>query len=83
MLVKTGGYVFYEKLSFKIIKWSLFSSWGSVFLKKIGASIWSVSLLSSEVAFDLYKSSIQPCVEYIFHLSACMLQMFTWICWIR
>ena len=81
--MKPGGYVFYEKLSFKILKWSLSSSWHSVFFFLIGALIWSVSLLSSEVAFDLYKSNIQPCVEYIFHLSACMLQMFTWICWIR
>ena len=38
--------------------------------KKIGALIHSMKFLSPEVALYLYKSTIQPCVEYCFNVWA-------------
>ena len=38
--------------------------------KKIGALIHSIKFLSPEVALYLYKSTIRPCMEYIFHVWA-------------
>ena len=51
--------------------------WGSYIIsvaesasKKIGAFIHSMRFLSSEVAHNLYKSTIHPCMEYCFHVWA-------------
>ena len=69
----------------------IFSSeldWGSYMIsiaktpfKKIGALIYSRKLLSPEVALCLYKSTIQSCMEYCYHLwagaSSCYLQVCT------
>ena len=51
--------------------------WGSYIIsiaktvaKKIGAFIGSMKFLSPEVALYLYKSTIQPCMEYSFHVWA-------------
>ena len=38
--------------------------------KKIGALIHSMKFLSPEVALYLYKSTIQPCMEYCCHVWA-------------
>ena len=47
--------------------------------KKIGALICSVKLLSREVAIYLYKSTIQPCMQYSCHswigATSCCLDM--------
>ena len=66
-----------EKTSFKML-WLTFSSkldWDSYIVsiaktasKKIGALICSMKFLSPEVALYLYKSTIQPCMEYSFHV---------------
>ena len=56
--------------------------------KKIGALIPSMKFLSPEVALYLYKSTIQPCVEYCCHVWAgapcCYLELLDklqkWIC---
>ena len=49
--------------------------WGSYIIsinkttaKKIGALICSVKFLSPEVALYLYKSTIEPCMEYCCHI---------------
>ena len=51
--------------------------WGSYIVsiaktasKKIGALIRSMKFLSPEAALYLYKSSIQPCMEYCCHVAA-------------
>ena len=51
--------------------------WGSCIIsiektasKKIGALICSMKFLSAEVALYLYKSIIQPCMEYCCHVWA-------------
>ena len=50
--------------------------WGSYILSitktapKIGALIQSMKFLSSEVALYLYKSTMQPCMEYCCHVRA-------------
>ena len=51
--------------------------WGSYIVsiaktasKKIGALIRSMKFLSLEVALDLYKSTIRPCMEYCCHVWA-------------
>ena len=69
-----------EKLSFKMLG-LIFSSkldWDSYIItiaktasKKIGALIHSMKFLSPEVAFYLYKSTIQPCIEYCCHVWPC------------
>ena len=56
--------------------------------KKIGALIRSMKFLSPEVALYLYKSTIQPCMEYCCHVwagaSSCYLELLDklqkWIC---
>ena len=73
------GSVLEEKTSFKMLG-LIFSSkldWGSYIVsiaktasKKIGALIRSMKFLSSEVALYLYKSTIQPCIEYCCHVWA-------------
>ena len=62
-----------EKTSFKMLGLTFSSKldWGSYIVsiakiasKKIGALIRSMKFLSPEVALYLYKSTIQPCIEY-------------------
>ena len=74
--VKMDGSVLKEKSSFKMLGLTFFSilDWGSHIIsiaktttKKIGTLIRSMKFLSPEVALYLYKSTIQPCMEYCFH----------------
>ena len=62
-----------EKSSFKMLGLTFSSKldWGSYIIsiaktasKKIGALIHCMKLLPPEVALYLYKSTIQPCIEY-------------------
>ena len=75
--VKMDGSVFEEKSSFKILGLTFSSKldWGSSFIsiaktasEKIGALIRSMKFPSPEVALHLYKSSIQPYMEYCSHI---------------
>ena len=77
--VKMDGSVLEEKSSFKILGLTFSSKldWGSYIAsvaktgpKKIGALIRSMKFLSPEVALYLYKSTIQPCMEYCCHVWA-------------
>ena len=77
--VKMYGSVLEEKTSFKILglTFSSILDWGSYIVsiaktasKKIGALIRSMKFLSPEVAQYLYKSTIQPCMEYCCHFWA-------------
>ena len=77
--VKMDGSVLDEKLSFKMLRFTFSSKldWGSYIVsiaktaaKKIGALIRSMKFLSSEVPLYLYKSTIQPCMEYCCHVWA-------------
>ena len=68
-----NGSVLQEKSYFKML-WLTFSSkldWGSYIIsiaktasKKLGALIRSMKFLSPEVVLYLYKSTMQPCMEY-------------------
>ena len=71
--VKMDGSVLEEKLSFKMQRLTFSSKldWSSYIIfiaktasRKIGPLIHSMTFLSAEVALYLYKSTIQPCVEY-------------------
>ena len=62
-----------EKSSFKMLGLTFYSKldWGSCIIsvakiasKKTGALICSMEFLSPEVTLYLYKSTIQPCMEY-------------------
>ena len=77
--VKMDGSVLEEKTSFKMLGLTFSSKldWGSYIMsiaktasKKIGALIRSMKFLSPEVALYLYKSTIQPCMEYCCHVWA-------------
>ena len=77
--VKMDGIVLEEKTSFKMLELTFSSKldWGSYIVsiaktasKKIGALIRSMKFLSREVALYLYKSTIQPCMEYCYHVWA-------------
>ena len=77
--VKMDGCVFEEKRSFMMLGLTFSSTldWGSYIIsiakiasKKIGALIRSMKFLSSEVTLYLYKSSINPCMEYCCHVWA-------------
>ena len=77
--VKMDGSVLEEKSSFKMLGLNSSSKldWGSysIFIaetasKKIGALVPSVRFLSPEVALYLYKSTIRPCMECIYHIWA-------------
>ena len=68
-----------EKLYFKMLgqRFSSKLDWGSYIIsisdtvsKKIGVLICSMKFLSHEVFLYLYKSTIQPCMAYCFHVSA-------------
>ena len=75
--VKMDGSVLEEKTYFKILGLTFSSKLdlGSYIVsiaktasKKIGALIRSIKFLSPEVALYLYKSTIQPCMEYCCHV---------------
>ena len=75
--VKMDGSVLEEKTYFKILGLTFSSKLdlGSYIVsiaktasKKIGALIHSIKFLSPEVALYLYKSTIQPCMEYCCHV---------------
>ena len=77
--VKMGGSILEEKSSFKMLGLTVSSKldWVSCIIcivktasKKIGALIRSMKFLSPEVAQYLYKSTIQPCMEYCCHVWA-------------
>ena len=81
------GSVLEEKTSSKMLGLTFSSKldWGSYIVssaktasKKIGALIRSGKFLSPEVALYLYKSTIQPCMEYCCHVwagaSSCFLE---------
>ena len=77
--VKMDGSVLKEKSSFKMLGLTFSSKldWGSYIVsiaktasKKIGALIRSMKFLSPEVVLYLYKSTIQPCMEYWCHVWA-------------
>ena len=89
--VKMGGFVLEEKLSFKMQRLTFSSKldWSSYIIfiaktasRKIGALIHSMTFLSAEVALYLYKSTVQPCVEYCC-LSRLVPRVATWNCWIN
>ena len=77
--VKMDGSILDEKTSFKMLGLTFPSKfdWGSYIVsiaktasKKIGALVRSMKFLSPEVALYLYKSTIQPCMEYCCHVWA-------------
>ena len=68
-----------EKSSFKMLELTFSSKldWGSYIIliaktasKKIGALIYLMKFLSPVFALYLYKSTIQPCMEYCCHVFA-------------
>ena len=74
-----NGSVLEEKTSFKMLGLTFSSKldWGSYIVsiaktapRKIGALICFMKFLSPEVALYLYKSTIQPCMEYCCHFWA-------------
>ena len=77
--VKMGGSILEEKSLFKMLRLTFFSklNWGSYIIsiaksayKKIGALIRAMKFLSPEVALHLYKSTINPWMEYCCHIWA-------------
>ena len=75
IVVKMDGSV-PEKKSFKMLGFTFSSKLGLGFYiisiaktasKKIGALVCSMEFLSPEVVLCLYKSTMQPCMEYCFH----------------
>ena len=95
---KMDGSVLEEKTSFKMLRLTFSSKldWGSYTVsiaktasKKLGALICFMKFLSPEVALYLYKSTIQPCMEYGCHVCwagapSCYLELLDkpqkWIC---
>ena len=70
-----AGSLLEEKSSFKILRLTFSSKLELLHYlycynspKKIGALIRSVKLLPPEVVLYLYKSTIQPCMEYCYHV---------------
>ena len=95
--MKMDGFVLKEDSSFKMVGLTFSSKldWGFYIIsivktasKKIGALIHSMNFLSPEVALYLFKSTIQPCMEYCCHVWAgapsCYLELLDklqkWIC---
>ena len=77
--MRMDGSVLEEKSSFNMLGLTFTSKldWGSYFIsiaktasKKIGALIRSMKFFSPEVALDLSKSIICPCMEYCCHIWA-------------
>ena len=73
--VKMNGSALEEKSCIKMLGLTFSSKldWGSCIIsiaktasRKIGALISSMKFLSPPVALYLYKSTIQPCMEYFF-----------------
>ena len=73
---KMDGSVLEENSSFKMLGLTFSSklAWGSYIIsiaktasKKISTLIHSMKFLSPEIALYLYKSTIQPCMEYCCH----------------
>ena len=77
-----------KRSSFKMLGLTFSSKlgWGSYIIsiaktasKKIGALIHSMKFISPDVALYLYKSSVQPCMEYCCHVwaggSSCYLEL--------
>ena len=83
-LLRCWGLAFSSKLDWS----SYIISIAKIASKKIGALIHSVKFLSPESALYLYKSMIQPCIEYCCHVWAgvpsCYLELLVkvqkWIC---
>ena len=86
--VKMDGSVLEEKSSFKMLGLTFSSKldWGSYIIsiaknacKKIGALIRFMKFLFTEVALYLYKSTVQPWMEYCCHVwagnSSCYLEL--------
>ena len=77
--MKMDGSILEEKTSFKMLGLTFSSKldWGSYIVsttktssRKIGALILSMKFLSPEAALYLYKSTMQPCMEYCCHVWA-------------
>ena len=77
--VKMDGSALEEKSSFKMLGLTFSSKldWGSYMIyiaktasKKIGALICSMKFISPEVALNLYKFTIHPCMECCWHVWA-------------
>ena len=75
--VKMNGYVLEERSSFKMLglSFSFKLDWGSYIIsmaktvsKKIGALICSMKFLSPVVVLYIYKSTLQPCMGYCYHV---------------
>ena len=75
-----NGSVLDEKSSLKMVVLTFSSklNWGSHIIsiaktasKKIGPLIRSMNFLSPEVTLHLYKSTIQPCIEYCCYVWVC------------
>ena len=75
--VKMDGSALEEKSSLKMLGLTFSSKldWGSYIIliakttsKKIGALICSMKFLSPEAALYLFKSTMQPCMEYCCHV---------------
>ena len=73
------GSILEEKSSFKMLGLSFSSKldWDACIIsiaktasKKVGALICSMKFISPEVALYLYKSTINPCMEYCCHVWA-------------
>ena len=71
------GSVLEENLSFNMMGLTFFSKldWSSYIISvaktasnKIGGSLHSIKFLSPEFALYLYKSTLQPCMEYCCHV---------------
>ena len=90
--VKIDWYVFVEKCTFEMLGFSFSSKldWGSYIIsiaetasKKIGALVFSINFLSSEVPLYVYIFAIQPCMEYCWY-TGLYLEMLSnqqkWIC---
>ena len=54
----------------KLDRGSYIISGAKIASKEIGALIRSINFLSPEVALNLYKSTICPCMEYCCHIWA-------------
>ena len=76
--VKMDGSVLEDTTSFKMLgltfssklDWGSYCSIAKTASKKIGVLICSMKFLSPEVALYLYKSTMQPCMEYCCHVWA-------------
>ena len=90
--MKIDGSVLEEKSPFKMlglmfcskVDWdSYLSSIAEAVSEKIGTLIPSMKFVSPEVTLYLYKSTIQPCMEYCCHIwtsaPSCYLELLDWL----